>query len=100
VPGEAAVRRVHADLAANLEPLADDMREVVEDFGEGAAGVTLDQHGGDEEADVEERHALGELVQRIAQRQAEVLLIERLLELGPDRLLSQIGRASRRGKVE
>ena len=54
VAGEAAVRGVHAHLPANLEPLAHDVREVVENLGQVAAGVALDQHGGDEEADVEQ----------------------------------------------
>ena len=73
---EAAVRRVDAHLAQHLEPLADDVREVVENLRQVAAGVALDQHRGDEEADVEQRHPLGQLVQRVAQRQAEVLLVE------------------------
>ena len=53
VAGEAAVRRVHADLPPNLEALAHDVREVVENLRQVAAGVALDQHGGDEEPDVE-----------------------------------------------
>ena len=61
VAGEAAVRRVHAHLPQNLEPLADDVREVVENLRQVAAGLALDQHGGDEEPDVEDRHALGQL---------------------------------------
>src|SRR5580698_364950 len=85
--GEAAVRRMHANLPADLESLADHVREVVEDLGQIAAGIPLNQHGGDEEPDVEDRDALGHLVERVAERKAEVLLVEGLLELGPDRRL-------------
>ena len=46
----------------------------------------------DEEPHVEDRHALGQLDERVAQRQAEVLLIEGLLELRADRLLQLVGR--------
>ena len=55
VAGEAAVRGVHAHLPLDLEPLAHDVREVVENLGQVAAGVALNQHGGDEEPDVEDR---------------------------------------------
>ena len=53
VAGEAAVRRVHAHLPLDLEPLAHDVREVVENLRQVAAGLALNQHGGDEEPDVE-----------------------------------------------
>src|SRR5712692_10581637 len=89
--GEAAVRGVHANLPADLESLADHVREVVENLGQIAAGFPLNQHGGDEEPDVEDRDALGHLVERIAERKTEVLLIERLLELGSHRLLQLLG---------
>ena len=81
VAGEAAVRGVHAHLPQDLEPLAHDVREVVENLRQVAAGLALNQHGGDEEPDVEHADALGQLVERVAQRQAVVLLIEGLLEL-------------------
>ena len=86
VAGEAPVRGVHADLPSNLETLADDVRQVVEDFGQVAAGVALDEDRRHEEPHVENRDARGHLVQRVAQREAEVLLIERLLELRADRI--------------
>ena len=53
VAGEPAVRRVDAHLAEDLEPLADDVREVLENLREVAAGLALDQHRGGEEPDVE-----------------------------------------------
>src|SRR6185503_499882 len=73
IAGESAVRRVGADIPLNLEALADDVGEPVENLREVAAGVALDQDGGDEEPDVEQVEARRELVERIAQRQAEVL---------------------------
>ena len=42
------------------------------------------------------RHALGQLVERVAQRQAEVLLIEGLLELGADRRRQLVGHHAQR----
>ena len=57
VPGEPAVRGVHAHLPANLEALANDGGEVVEDLRQVAAGLALDEHGGREEPHVEQRHA-------------------------------------------
>ena len=81
VTGEPAVRGVHAHLAANLESLADDGREVVENLRQVAAGLALNEHGGREEAHVEQRHAQAQIVQRFLERQAEVLLVERLAEL-------------------
>ena len=55
VAGEAAVRRVHAHLPLDLEALAHDVREVVENLRQVAAGLALDQHRGDEEPHVEQR---------------------------------------------
>ena len=43
VAGEAAVRGVHADLPPDLEPLAHDVRQVVENLGQVAAGIALDE---------------------------------------------------------
>ena len=81
VAGEAAVRRVDAHLPLDLEPLAHHVREVVENLRQVAAGVALNQDGGDEEPHVEDGDALGQLVERLPQRQAVVLLIEGLLDL-------------------
>ncbi len=57
--GEPPVRRVHAHLPLDLEPLADDVGEVVEDFRQVATGIALDQYGGDEKPYVEQPQALG-----------------------------------------
>src|SRR5439155_3776675 len=91
VAREAAVRRVHAHLTQNLEALAHHVRQVVENLRQVAAGFALDDDGRHEEADVEERHALAQLIQRVAERQAEVLLVVSLLELGIDRLGELLG---------
>ena len=53
VAGESAVRRVHAHLPRESESLADDVRQVVENLRQVAAGLALDRHRRDEEADVE-----------------------------------------------
>src|SRR5581483_3270628 len=95
--GEPAVRRMDADLAEDLEPLAHDVRQVVENLREVAAGVALNQDGGHEEPDVEERHAVRQLVERVSKRQTEVLLIETLLELGTDRIEELVGHHPPRG---
>ena len=91
VAGESAVRRVDADLAENLEPLAHHVRQVLENLGEVAAGLTLNQHRGREEPDVEQRHAEREVVERVFHRQPEVLLVEGLPELRADRLVHLVG---------
>ena len=91
VAGEAAVRRVDPHLAQNLEALADDVREVLEDLRQVAAGLALDQDRGREEPHVEQRHAHGQVLERVLHRQAEVLLVERLAELGADRLGHLVG---------
>ena len=91
VARHAPVRGVHPHLAENLEPLPDDVREVVEDLGEVAAGLALDQDGGDEEPHVDERHALAQVAERVLERDAEVLLLERLLELRADGIRRLVG---------
>ena len=52
--GKPPVRRVRAHLTQDLETLTDDVREVVENFGQVAAAFALDGNGGDEELDVDE----------------------------------------------
>src|SRR4029453_9481127 len=84
IAGEAAVRRGAPDLPQNLESLTDDVCEVVENLGEVAASLPLNQDGSDEEPHIQMRYSLGQLVQRVLQRKTEVLLIEGLLELDAD----------------
>src|SRR5688572_11691599 len=73
VAREASVRRVHPDLPQDLEPLAHDVREILENLGQVAAGLPLNQHGRGEEADVDRGNAVREILQRILERQPEVL---------------------------
>src|SRR5947207_8343675 len=68
-PGEATVRSVDPHLPPNLESLADDVREVVENLRKIAAGLSLNQDGSDEKADVEHLDAIGELTEGLAPRQ-------------------------------
>src|SRR5262245_38533932 len=76
VAGEAPVRGMDPHLTQNLEALADDVGEVVEDLGQVAARVPLNQDGRHEEPHVEQPDPVRELVERILERQTEVLLIE------------------------
>ena len=91
VASHTAVRRVNPHLPENLEPLAHDVRQVLEDLGQVAAGFALDQHGGGEKTHIDDRHPLCEVVERVLERQAKVLLVERLAELRSDRLLHLVG---------
>ena len=94
---EAAVGSVHPDLPPDLEALANDMRKVVEDLGEVAAGLPLNRDRRDEEPHVEQRDAIGQFVHRVAQWQTEVLPVEGLLELGADRRTQFLADHSERG---
>ncbi len=69
-----------AHLAHDFEALADHVREVVENFGQVAAGFALQHHGGHEELDVDQRNAIGEIEQRVAHGETEFLLLEQLAE--------------------
>ncbi len=77
---EASLGGIDAHLAQNLEPLADDIGEVVEDLGEVAAGLALEHDGSDEEFDVNQGHALGQIDERVAHWHAELLLFVKLAE--------------------
>src|SRR5215510_3888921 len=64
--GEAALRGVDAHLSQDLEPLADYVREVVEDLGEVAARLALQHDGSDEELHVDERNPVDQIAQSFA----------------------------------
>src|SRR5271156_836412 len=89
--GEAALRGVNPYLALNLETLADDVRQIVEDFSEVAAGFTLQHDGGNEELHVDQRNALGQIHEGVADRHAELLLLIELAELAGQRLGGFVG---------
>ena len=80
-----------AHLALHLEALADDVRQVAQDLGQVAAALALRQHRGHEEPGVEQRDALGERLERVAQRHAEVLLVVEQPELAGHRLRRLFG---------
>src|SRR5688572_5884878 len=90
------MRGVDAHLAQNLEALSHDIGEVVQDLSEITAGLALDLDRRHEELHVHERHAHGEVVERLLQRQAEVLLLETLLELDPYRRRQLVGHHAHR----
>src|ERR1043165_1253393 len=82
--GEFALGGERLDLAPHLEALADHRREVLQDFGQVAAGRALDRHRGHEQrqifladADIEVAHrgldvgAVGDLVRRDAELGAD-----------------------------
>src|SRR5688572_20055778 len=73
--GQAAVRRARADVTEDAEALADDARDRFHDLGQVAARLALDDHGGDEELEVERVHALGQADQRLLHVEAQVLLV-------------------------
>ena len=89
--GDASVRGDHPHLALHLEALADDGRQVAEDFGQVAAAFALRQHGGHEEPGIEQLNALGKRLQRIAERHAEILLVVQQPELAGHRLRRLFG---------
>jgi len=82
---------VNPDLALNLEALANDVGEVIENFGEVAAGFALQHDGGDEEFYVDERDTLGEVHEGIANGHAELLLFKEFAELGGERVGDFVG---------
>src|SRR5688572_28758621 len=96
IAGEPAMRGVDAHLAQNLEALSHDIGEVVQDLSEITAGLALDLDRRHEELHVHERHAHGEVVERLLQRQAEVLLLETLLELDSHRRRQLVGHHAQR----
>ena len=79
------------DLPANLESLSNHVRQVIEDLGKVAAAFALNGDGGDEEFHVQQRDTAREGIERVAQRQTEILLLEDLLEFRPDRRRQLIG---------
>src|SRR5437762_6035563 len=58
VAREPRLRRLDANLSLNAEAFADRVTDVLQDLGEVAADFALNEHGGDAELEVENRHAL------------------------------------------
>src|SRR5579872_305356 len=95
--GQAALRGVDADLALNLESFADDVRQVVENFGKIASSLALQHNGSNEELDVDQRNTLCQIHQSVTNRHAELLLFIELAELTGDRLGDLVGDHFQRG---
>jgi len=74
------------DPAAQFESFPNQSRQLIEQLGKVAARAFLQQDGGDEEVHFEQRHALGQVLQRIFERQTEILLVERTAEFAGQRL--------------
>src|SRR6478735_165253 len=91
VASHTAMRRINPHLPENLEALTHDVRQVLEDLGQVAARFALDQHGGSEKTHIDDRHPVCQVVERVLERQAKVLLIERLTELRSHRLVHLVG---------
>ena len=73
-----------AHLSLHLEPIADHRGKVVEHLGEVSTRLALRQHGGHEEAGVDDRNPLRQALQRVAKRHAEVLAVVDEFELTAD----------------
>src|ERR1700722_15978236 len=84
--GKAPLRGVYADLALDLEALADNVGQVVENFSQVAAGFALQHDGGDKEFYVDQGDALGEIHEGVADRHAEFLFFKELAEFSGQRL--------------
>ncbi len=78
-------------MAEQLEPLADQPADLVEDLGEVAAGRPLNDHRDHEESDVHRRNPVRHVAQRDLDRDAEILLLEDAVELVGDRPLHFLG---------
>src|SRR6516164_2353103 len=83
---QAALCRVYANLALNLESLPDNVGEIVQNLGQVAAGLALQHHGGDEKLHVDQGHAVGEIEECIADGHAKFLFFVELAEFSRDRL--------------
>src|SRR5262245_38831582 len=83
-PRDTAVRADRAHLPLDLESIADDGGKLVQYLGQIAARLALGQHGGHEEAGVNQRNSLAERLQSVGQRHAEVLLVEEQPEFAAD----------------
>src|SRR5208282_2597170 len=78
--GEASLGGVDADLAQDLKAFANDVREVVKNLGEIAAGFALQHHRRHEELNVDQRNTVGEVEQGVAYREPEFLFFVELAE--------------------
>ncbi len=86
-----ALGRVRPDLPLEPEPFPYDRGDLVEHLGQVSPALLLNQDRRDQDPDVLDGHARGQVEHRRPQLQAEILLFEALPELlgdGPGHLLS------------
>ncbi len=82
---EPAFARQGLDLAQDAEAVADQLADLVEDFRQVAARLPLQDHGRDEEPQVEVGHPLAHRPQAVVHGHAQVLFFEHAAELLADR---------------
>jgi hypothetical protein len=85
--GHAAVRADGANPASQLKPLADNVGQLVKNFGQVAARSFLKQDRGHKKVHVQRRYAFRQLLERRIQRQAEVVFFKGPPEFSRKRLL-------------
>ncbi len=86
-----AFRRQGFDLAAELVALADDAGELVEQLGQVAAGLLLDQKREHEDLELDQAGAACQLAESDLGREAEVLLLVAIGELAGNRRCELVG---------
>src|SRR5258708_18581243 len=89
--GEAALSGVDTNLTLNFEPLSNDVRKIVENLSQIAAGFALQHNRSDEELHIDKRNALGEIDKGIADGHAKFLLFVELAKFGGDRFRDFVG---------
>ncbi len=89
--GEASLGGVNADLAQDFKAFADDIREVVKNLGQIAAGFALQHHCRHEELDVDQRDAVGQVEQGVAHGEPEFLFFVELAEFSGNGLGDLVG---------
>src|SRR3954454_1323406 len=87
MPAELRLHAHGGDLARHLATVAQDLREVAQRLGEVAARFLLDADDDAEEVGLGDGHALVELDDRVADRDAERLRLDDGAELGLEGLL-------------
>src|SRR6478672_618269 len=85
VARQALLGRQRPDLALDPDPLANRVRDRVEDLGEVAADGVLDRDRGGHQLEVVRANAADHVLERLLERQAEVDLADDAAELGRDR---------------
>ena len=88
---ETAFARQGLDLAHDAEAVADQLPDLVEDLRQVAARLPLQDHGRDEEPQIEVGHPLAHRPQAVVHAHAQVLFFEHAAELLADRVAHLAG---------